>query len=152
MGIPERWFGHIPLPEDVETCIERMVPLFEREGVLLAYIFGSLSNKEGNGDKEPHDVDLGILTWEGSAHRLHDEITKILGTDRLDLIDLRMADPMLRFEILKKGRPIYTTGKDCQEDFILMTLQEYRDTAPMRRRQNQCLRRRMERWVSESRG
>ncbi len=152
MGIPERWFGHTPLPEDIDACLERLVPLFKREGVLVAYIFGSLSMKGKNGGREPHDVDLGILTRDGSAHRLQDEIVRIIGTDRLDLIDLRRADPMLRFEILKKGRPTYIADMDSHEDFVLMTLQEYRDTEPMRTRQNRCLRRRMQRWVSESRG
>lgn len=120
--------------------------------MLLAYVFGSLAKIGGNGVKEPHDVDLGVLTREGSAHRLTNDIIRTLGTDRLDLIDLRIADPMLRLEILRRGRPIYIADMDSHEDFVLMALREYRDTAPMRRRQNECLRRRMARWVSESRG
>jgi uncharacterized protein len=152
MGIPERWIGYRPMPRDIERHLGRLIPLFEMEGVVLAYLFGSLSRNDGNSSREPHDVDLGILTLEGSAHRLHDEVTQILETDRLDLVDLRMADPMLRFEILRKGKPIYIADDDYKENFILMTLHEYRETEPMRRQQKVYLRERVAGWLSGLKG
>lgn len=90
MSNPERWTKYKPLPQDIEKRLENLLPLFEKEGVLLAYLFGSLAQK---GEKltrprPPGDVDLAVLTKEGPAYELQEEIAEVLGTDRLDLVDL----------------------------------------------------------------
>ena len=45
MGIPERWNRHRQLPQDIKTRLESLAPFLEKEGVLLAYLFGSLAEK-----------------------------------------------------------------------------------------------------------
>jgi len=80
-------------------------------------------------------VDLTLLTREGAAWELQEALVEFLGTDRLDLIDLRRASPVLRFEILSGGRP-----------YEMETLHLYRDTEPMRRRQREALKERMTAW------
>jgi predicted nucleotidyltransferase len=146
MGVAERWRGFRELPHDVEQALERLVPLFEKEGVLLAYVFGSL----GMG-RPAQDVDLAVLMVEGPAFRLRKAITEILKTERLDLVDLRDAPPVLRFEIVSKGRPFYVKDEGALNRFELETLHVYRDTAPLRKGQNEHLRRRMARWSSSDR-
>lgn len=111
------------------------MPLFKKEGVLLAYLFGSLAGKGEKTPRPPGDVDLAMLTMEGPAYILHEDITDVLGTDRLDLVDLRQASPLLRFELLRSGRPIYVSDEDIKARYEMETLQLYRDTEPMRRRQ-----------------
>ena len=138
MGITERWRGFRELPPDIEQALERLRPLFEREGVLLAYLFGSLSK-----GCMAQDVDLAILVQDAPAFRLRRAIAECLGTERLDLVDLRHASPVLRFEIVRTGRPLYVADEETQERFELATLHLYRDTAPLRRRQREYLRRRM---------
>ncbi len=99
MGIVERWKRFRELPSDIEERLGRLTPLFEREDALLAYLFGSLSNgRAGQG------VDLAILAWEGPAFRLRGAMTNCLGTDRLHLVDLQRASPVLRSEIIRTGR------------------------------------------------
>jgi predicted nucleotidyltransferase len=151
MGIAERWAGHRPLPEEIRGSLEELTSLFEREGVILAYLFGSLARDETN--REPHDVDIAVLTGgaEEPAWRLREKIVDALGTERLDLIDLRRASPVLRFEIIRSGRPLYVSDEVAKERFVLDTLHLYRDTAPMRRRQMEALKKRMMRWSEESR-
>ena len=146
MGNPERWIRHKPLPQDIEISLEKLSPIFKREGVLLAYLFGSLASKEKPCARARNDVDLAVLTSGQPAWRLWDVITDTLGTDRLDLVDLRQASPVLRFEILRTGKPIYVSDEAIKADYELATLHEYRDTAPMRRNQAEVLRRRMAEW------
>lgn len=143
MGIPERWAGHRPLPEEIRSSLEELSSLFEEEGVILAYLFGSLAREENA--REPHDVDLAVLTAtpEEPAWRLRDKIVEALGTERLDLVDLRRASPVLRFEIVRSGKPLYISDEAAKERFVLDTLHIYRDTAPMRRRQMDALKKRM---------
>ncbi|GAB4541562.1 MAG: hypothetical protein Kow0063_32500 [Anaerolineae bacterium] len=146
MSIPERWDKFPELPSDVKQRLARLIPLFEREGVQLAYLFGSLGKgQQGN------DIDLAILTQGEPAFRLRSEITGCLGTERLDLVDLQHASPVLRFEILRTGQLLYAADPALSERFEMTTLQVYRDTAWLRRRQRTCLRERMELWSSGQR-
>jgi len=138
MGIVERWKRFRELPSDIEEGLGRLIPLFEREDVLLAYLFGSLSRGQAG-----QDVDLAILTWDRPAFRLREAITNCLATDRVDLVDLQRASPVLRFEIIRTGRPLYVADKETQQRFELATMRLYRDTAPLRRQQREHLRRRM---------
>jgi len=143
MGIPERWARHRPLPQDIELRLEAIIPIFEKQGVLLAYLFGSLSGKGENPPRPPGDVDLAVLTRDGPAYILQDALIDALGTDRLDLVDLRKASPVLRFEILRTGLPIYVLDEKIQERYEVDTIHVYRDTAPMRRRHMEYMERRM---------
>jgi predicted nucleotidyltransferase len=146
MSIPERWDKFSELPSDIKQRLAQLIPLFEREGVQLAYLFGSL------GQGQPgHDVDLAILTQGEPAFRLRPAITECLGTERLDLIDLRRASPVLRFEILRTGQLLYAVEPELVEQFELSTLRLYRDTAWLRRQQRAYLQERMELWSSGER-
>lgn len=146
MSIPERWDRFSELPSDIKQRLAQLIPLFEREGVQLAYLFGSL------GQGQPgHDVDLAILTRSELAFRLRGAITECLGTERLDLVDLRRASPVLRFEILRTGQLLYAADQALSERFEMATLQVYQDTAWLRRQQRAYLRERMELWSSGER-
>jgi hypothetical protein len=79
---------------------------------------------------------------------LREIITNCLGTERLDLVDLRQASPVLRFEILRTGQLLYAADQVLSERFELATLCVYRDTAWLRRQQRAYLRERMELWSS----
>ena len=52
----------------------------------------------------------------------------------------------MRFEILRTGQLLYVADPVCRERFELATLRLYRDTAWLRRRQQEYLRERMEQW------
>jgi predicted nucleotidyltransferase len=146
MGIPERWKRHRPLPQDIEERLDSLASILEKKGVLLAYLFGSLAAKGKKAPRAPGDVDLAVLTREGAAWELQETLVENLGTDRLDLVDLRRASPVLRFEILRDGRPIYISDEEIKERYEMETLHLYRDTEPMRRRQREALKERMMAW------
>ncbi|HNX40414.1 MAG TPA: nucleotidyltransferase domain-containing protein [Methanothrix sp.] len=162
---PERWKRHAPLPGDIKERLDSLAPILESGGVLLAHLFGSLagvdsSSEEGRewGKREgepqprkgrpPGDVDLAVLRRDGPAWEMEQALEEALGTDRLDLVDLREASPVLRFEVLRGGRLIYAPEEELRERFEMETLRLYRDTEPLRRRQRQALRERMEEWRS----
>lgn len=141
MGIAERWKRFRELPEDLDRAVERLIPLFEREAVLLAYIFGSL----GKGHKAD-DVDIAILIREKPAYSLRGKISECLGTERVDLVDLRRAPPLLRFEIVRSGQCLYARDKDVRGRFEMKTIHLYRDTAHLRKKQSEILKRRISQW------
>jgi predicted nucleotidyltransferase len=146
MAIKERWRGFAELPPDIERKIGRLPELFAESGVQLAYLFGSLA-QQGPGTA-PNDVDLAVWVSDAPAYRLRAPIVDCLGTERVDLVDLRRASPVLRFEILKTGRPLYVADKEFQERYEMQTVRVYRDTRYLRRRQREYLKERFASWSS----
>ena len=144
MSIPERWERVRQLPSDIKQKLAQLIPLFEQRDVQLAYLFGSLSQ-----EKRAHDVDLAILTQTEPVFRLREAITDCLNTERVDLVDLRSASPVLRFEILRTGQLLYAANEMLSEQFELDTLRLYKDTAWLRRHQETFLKERMKRWSSD---
>jgi predicted nucleotidyltransferase len=142
MANPERWKRFADLPEDLGVRLAQLPALFEDRGVLLAYLFGSLATD----DPSPGDVDLAVLTAEEAAYMLRTDLQRALGTQRLDLVDLRKASPLLRFHIIRDGRLLYARDDETLNGFELDTLHLYRDTAPLRRRHREILRERMDAW------
>lgn len=144
MGNEERWQRFAPLPENIVDALPGLVSLFQREGVIIAYLFGSFARGERG-----KDIDLAILLRDKPAYYLREKINRFLETERVDLVDLRDAPPVLLFEIIRTGKPVYYVSDDELERFELRAINLYRDTAPMRRLQNNYLRERVRQWSSE---
>lgn len=142
MANPEKWRKFKPLPADIRERLARLEGLFAAEGVLLAYLFGSLTK-----DGPAHDVDLALLLPpDKRPFHLHPAITAILGTERVDLVDLRRAAPALQFAIIKNGRCLYTSDEEQQNRFETAVIRTYQDTNHWRREQEKMLKARMQSW------
>ena len=81
-----------------------------------------------------------------SAFRLREAIVDCLGTERLDLVDLERAPPVLRVEIVRTGRPLYVADRALLQRFELASIHLYRDTNPLRRQQARYVRERFRQW------
>jgi predicted nucleotidyltransferase len=141
MSIPQRWAKFRELPPNIRQNLGQLIPLFEQENVQLAYLFGSLSQ-----GRKGHDVDLAILTQEKPVFQLRPAITACLKTERLDLVDLRQASPVLRFEIIRTGQLLYQASEAVCEHFEMSTLYLYKDTTWLRRQQRQYLKEHFKQW------
>ena len=136
VGSAERWAGRRPLPEDVAERVAALAPLFERHGVRLAYLFGSLAA----GRQGARDVDLAVLPGPSTDdYELRVDIGERLGTDRFDLVDLGQANDVVRFEVIRGGRVLYAATPDVENDFERRTIAEYKDREPVRRRRAEGL-------------
>jgi predicted nucleotidyltransferase len=63
VAIKERWKGFNELSPDIRRALDCLIPFFEREDVLLAYLFGSLAQ-----GRDANDVDLAVLVDRQPAH------------------------------------------------------------------------------------
>lgn len=148
MSTAERWRGFRELPADLARRLEQLPNLLEQEGVLLAYLFGSLV-AEASDRPPPRDVDLALLMPAGRpAYRLREAVTDCLDTQRVDVVDLRRASPVLRMEIVRNGRVLYAASDDVQLQFELETVRIYQDTNYLREQQRKILKERMAHWLS----
>lgn len=141
MGIHERWRGFKPLPPETRARLDLLPRLFQETGALLAYVFGSFPYHE-----EAADIDLAILPADGGLGDLREKITDILNTERVDLVNLKTATPVLRFEVVSTGVLIFKKSDLVENSFELSTLREYRDTAHLRAVQAEMVEERNKRW------
>ena len=90
-------------------------------GLTLLVVFGSRARGEASADS---DWDLGFLGEAELDHGLLMEVvTRAVGTDRVDLVDLSRATALLRFRAARDGVPVFehAPGRfiDYQEDATL---------------------------------
>ncbi len=142
----KKWYRVAPLPDDIAQRLADLPSLLAQEGVLFAYLFGSLARR-GQGN----DVDLALWMRDEEKRPFHlrDTLTDFLGSQRLDIVDLHRASNTLRFEIISSGHLIYAADNDARLDFELETVRIYHDREIPRRRQEERLRHRLSQWLSD---
>jgi predicted nucleotidyltransferase len=112
-----------------------------QEEIVLAYLFGSLVNRKRG---PVHDIDIAVLISAdrlsaldrsepyGIRARLIVEIAGLLGTDKIDLVLLNQASPVLLRQVIGKGRLIYCLSEQERIRFEISSLKRYADTAHLR--------------------
>lgn len=147
MSNPENWRGFAPLPDDIDQRLAALPLWLADQGVRMTYLFGSLAQPAAERPFTPHDVDLALLlTHDQPAFRLHQPLADVLGIERLDLVDWRLASAELRFEILSTGRCLFAADDDERLEVELAALREYKDRAHWRKMHEQLLRERLSQW------
>jgi predicted nucleotidyltransferase len=101
-----------------ETLISRLAEFFgSQEYVELAYLFGSTA-EDHRGPLS--DIDIGVCLSNSLTKReriqkrleLTAELASLLKTDRIDLVVMNDAFPVINFEIIKPNIPIFVKDED----------------------------------------
>ncbi|MDQ7848890.1 MAG: nucleotidyltransferase domain-containing protein, partial [Armatimonadota bacterium] len=101
MGIKERYARLPPLPPDISRRLEALPSVLVGHPLRLAYLFGSAARDPATAS----DIDLAVLPADGFSYaRLYADLSRALGTDRLDLADMRCASVLLQWEVVATGR------------------------------------------------
>lgn len=96
------------LPENIMARLEKLGG--PRHRVRLVYLFGLAAQEEGPGN----NIDLAVLAGAGfSFPALYADLLLALNTDRLDLVDMRVAPAYLQVEVVATGWCLWV---DPQED------------------------------------
>ena len=106
--------------------------------VELVVLFGSTAK----GRARPRsDVDIAVR-GDGPADldALYLILAPRVGTDRLDLVDLRRAGPLLAFEVARHGRLLFERAPGAFRSFQALASRRYCDTAKLRRAQERAIR------------
>jgi len=108
-----------------------------RDYILLAFVFGSFA--EGR-LTERSDFDIAILFKDTPditiLSEIQDAISEITGRN-VDIVILNNASPIIKMQVLKKGRLLKKTGDAIYNDFFLRTAKEYYDLKMKRKEQEQ---------------
>ncbi|HAM52789.1 MAG TPA: hypothetical protein DCP92_19615 [Nitrospiraceae bacterium] len=122
-------------PEEIR---ERLKPLFGDQELKLIILFGSTAS--GTMHKKS-DIDLALL-FDGPVDSLilTNKINRILRTDKVDVVDLRRASPLLRFCAARQGKAIYERAPGLFSEFCSLSFRMYVDTKKLRDAQAQAIR------------
>src|SRR5215831_8464645 len=121
----------------VDALYPQLESLFRQHPVQLAYLFGSQATGHTHAES---DVDVAVLL---AASLTADErfttrltligaLTRLFGTDKVDVVVLNEASPLLAYEVLRNGVLLYCPDDNTRVDFQVRALCAYEDTAPLR--------------------
>ncbi|WKZ32053.1 MAG: nucleotidyltransferase domain-containing protein [Thermodesulfobacteriota bacterium] len=109
---------------------ERLAPLFDADGLSLIILFGSMASGAVHARS---DVDLAFLYDDKvDILELTNRTSALLGINRVDLVDLRLADPLLKFAIAKTGKIVYERSPGEFSEFYSLAFRRYVDTKKLR--------------------
>lgn len=121
----------------VEHITQALTPLMQRPDILLIILFGSVAGGTARPDS---DIDIAILaSTPFNQLSMIDDIAGYLGTDRVDVVDLRRASPLLAMQALRHGRLLYESHAGDYATFYSLAHRRYVDTAKLRAAQQQAI-------------
>lgn len=102
--------------------------------ITLIILFGSEVSGKSSKDS---DLDLGILFDKPPSHvkeeKVLEDFIHLFRTDRLDLVVLNYASPLLLFQVATKGKSIYEKPKGNFLKFSLTAYKRYWENSKFRR-------------------
>lgn len=115
---------------EVEGALARVAAAHDGLRVLVAH--GSRSRGQAHAWS---DWDLGYLA-DGPFDpvALHVDVSRVLGTDAVDLVDLARASALLRLRAAQHGRCLYEAVPGAHEAFVLAATLFWCDVEPVIRR------------------
>lgn len=104
----------------------------------LLVLFGSTVKGRGRAGS---DLDLAVH-FDGPADldALYLALAGRLGSDRVDLVDLRRAGPLLAFEVARTGCLLFERRPGMFREFQSLASRRYCDTAKLRAAQQRAIR------------
>lgn len=123
----------------VEVIREGLAPLCGEERLRLVMLFGSTASGETH---RRSDIDLAFLyTAPVDPLVLVNQVIRLLRTDRVDVVDLRRASPLLQFAIAQHGRVVFERALGVYPEFCSFAFRRYVDTKKLRDAREQAIRR-----------
>jgi predicted nucleotidyltransferase len=103
----------------------------------LAVLFGSTAAGRA---RSKSDVDVAVRC-EGTAdlEALYRVLAPRIGSDRLDLVDLRRASPLLMMAVARSGHVLFERHPGVYRQFQAFASRRYCDTAKLRRAQRRAI-------------
>ena len=127
-GGPVCYHGGVAASHD--ACLRALAELARRQtGLRLLVLFGSRVRQDARADS---DWDLGYLgTPSLDPSGLLGGLVGVLGTDRVDLVDLDRAGAQLRFRVAREGRPVYAADEAAFPRFWTEAVSFWCDAGPI---------------------
>lgn len=114
----------------LEKIQQRLAPLFSEDGLKLVLLFGSVAS---GAIHKRSDIDLAFLYDRPvDTIALTNRVIALLHTDRVDMVDLMRASPLLKFSVAKTGLVLYERASGMYAGFCSLAFRMYVDTKKLR--------------------
>lgn len=116
---------------------------FKKAGVALVYLYGSEALRRAS---RLSDIDLGIVLVDPEKilrdrkirHPLHSQLMNLLEpiftpthSREIDLVFLQVTSPVLQFQAINAGCPLYSMDPIFQADYEAGVIRAYLDVRPL---------------------
>ncbi|MCL7413191.1 MAG: nucleotidyltransferase domain-containing protein [ANME-2 cluster archaeon] len=116
--------------EHVAQILEEFFKHLEYVG--LAYLFGSTARAN---DGKLSDIDIAVYLNNGLSKQEQNQkrlelisgLSTLLKSDRIDLVIMNHAPPVLNFEVIKVNMPVYVRDRDVKLDVEQKIMSRYLD-------------------------
>lgn len=124
-------------PEKLATL---RTALEQEPSVSLAYLFGSVARGQ---DGPSSDIDIAVCFADDvglvELGALGERLSMATG-GRVDIVDLRLASPLLCWQVVAEGERLLVRDIVLRFDFEMSAVRRYEDTRPLRLTQQNLLR------------
>ena len=109
---------------------QRLTPLFPEPGLQIVLLFGSQVSGRVHSRS---DIDLGVL-FDSAVDLvgITNRVTRLLRTERVDVVDLRRASPLLAFSAARQSLLLYERAAGLFNQFYSLSFRRYVDTKKLR--------------------
>jgi uncharacterized protein len=126
----------------IEEIRDRLTPLFKDPELRFVLLFGSAVSEKMH---KQSDIDLAFLYKRPeNIVALTNRVIRLLHTDNIDVVDLKSANPLLKFSIAKNCKILYEKEKGMFNEFYSLAFRLYVDTKKLRSAQATAIRRFLE--------
>ncbi|NWG04853.1 MAG: nucleotidyltransferase domain-containing protein [Syntrophaceae bacterium] len=120
-----------------EQVKDKLAPIFKEEGLQLVLLFGSVASGK---EYKKSDIDLGFLFDRPiDILALTNRVIQLLKTDKVDVVDLRRASPLLKFSAIRQGKLLFEQTLGLFNVFQSLTFRIYVDTKKLRDAQEKAI-------------
>ena len=116
-------------PPTIAQLCDRLTPQFSCPDIELVIVF---SSGAGGATHAESDLDLAVQGKQPlDLVSLTNEITQLLHSDPVDVVDLRRASPLLMMEVARGGHLLYERTPGSYATFCSLAHRRYVDTAKL---------------------
>lgn len=135
------------LTHDIQGKIKEVA---KKHDISLLVLFGSQSTGKTHAQS---DVDIAYLAKTSlepaEEGRLITDLMSIVKTNKIDIVCLKGASPLLLQEVMTKGTLLYEADASLFNEFYLYALKRFQEAAPLFRIRSLFLRRKGEQYAKE---
>lgn len=121
----------------IEEIKSTLAPLFSDQKLQLVILFGSAASGRTHSQS---DIDVAFLFDEPvDILTLTNKVITLLHDDAVDVVDLRRASPLLKFQAAKCGRVLYERSTGQFNAFYSLAFRMYADSQKLRTAQQRMI-------------
>lgn len=126
-------------PLSITHVRERLAPLFADPSIDLVVLFGSVAAGVSRAES---DLDVAVRGGcQLDLVSVTNQMSQLLHTDAIDVVDLRRASPLLMMEVVRGGTLLYERAAGSYAAFCSLAHRRYVDTAKLRLAQRETIQR-----------